>query len=83
MPSLRPESFNEPDEVAIPPRPGVLRLMLKPQIVRTALNLINHGEQFWTHHAVNFWQIAMSFVVPYCVTSYGAARNAAQRGRGD
>lgn len=71
--------------------PGVLRLMLKPQIMRaalkvslvvgTVLNVINNGQQFWAHHTVNLWQVAMNFVVPYCVSSYSAARNEAQRMR--
>ncbi len=77
------------------PRPGVgvWRLMLTPRIVRpalkvslvvgTVLNVINNGEQFWTHHTVSLWQAALNFVVPYCVSSYSAARNEAQRAGGD
>ena len=77
------------------PRSGaqVLRLMMKPRIalsafkvslvVGTVLNLINNGGQFWTHHTVNLWQAALNFVVPFCVSSYSAARNEAQRARGD
>lgn len=69
------------------------RLMLAPRIVHSALkvslvvgavlNVINNGEQLWTQHTVNLWQAAMNFVVPYCVSSYSAARNEAQRSRGD
>jgi hypothetical protein len=51
-------------------------------VVGTVLNLINNGEQFWTHHTVNLWQAALNFVVPFCVSSYSAARNEAQRARG-
>ena len=92
MSSSRPESLAEPRAAAPAPKSGVLRLMRQPRIVREALkvslvvgsvlNVINNGEQFWTHHAVNLWQVAMNFVVPYCVSSYSAARNEAQRGRG-
>ena len=74
-------------------RPGVMRLMLQGRIVHSALkvalvvgtvlNLINNGEQLWMHHSVNLWQAALNFVVPYCVSSYSAARNEAQRARGD
>lgn len=74
-------------------RPSVLALMLEPRIARSALkvalpvgtvlNVINNGEQFWTHHVVNLWQVALNFVVPYCVSSYSAARNEAQRAKGD
>ena len=51
-------------------------------VVGTVLNLINNGEQLWTHHTVNLWQAALNFVVPFCVSSYSAARNEAQRRRG-
>lgn len=73
--------------------PGVLRLMCKPRIVGSALkvsmvvgtvlNVINNGEQFWAHRGVPLWQAALNFVVPFCVSSYSAARNEAQRARGD
>jgi hypothetical protein len=74
-------------------RLGVMRLMLQGRIVHSALkvallvgtvlNLINNGEQLWMHHSVNLWQAALNFVVPYCVSSYSAARNEAQRAMGD
>ncbi|MBI5718771.1 MAG: nitrate/nitrite transporter NrtS [Burkholderiales bacterium] len=51
-------------------------------VVGTVLNLINNGQQFWTHHTVNLWQVAMNFVVPFCVSSYSAARNEAERVKG-
>ena len=70
----------------------MLRLVLQPRIVRgalkvalvvgTVLNVINNGEQLWTHHAVNLWEVAMNFVVPYCVSTYSAASNEAQQARG-
>ena len=90
--SSRPESFAGPGAAASAVKPRVLRLMLQRRIVSgalkvslvvgTVLNVINNGEQLWTHHAVNLWQVAMNFVVPYCVSSYSAARNEAQHGRG-
>lgn len=48
-------------------------------VVGTLLNAINNGEQFWTHQTVNWWQVALNFVVPFCVSSYSAARNEARR----
>jgi hypothetical protein len=67
------------------------RLMLQGRIVRSALkvslvvgtllNLINNGEALWGHHGVNLWQMALNFIVPYCVSSYSAARNEAHRSR--
>lgn len=52
-------------------------------VVGSVLNVINNGQQLWSHHAVNLWQVAMNFVVPFCVSSYSAARNEAQRAKGD
>ena len=52
-------------------------------VVGTVLNLINNGEQLWLHHSLNLWQCALNFLVPYCVSSYSAARNEAQRQRGE
>jgi hypothetical protein len=70
-------------------RPSMLRLALQPGIARAALkvslvvgtllNVINNGEQLWAGHGVNIWRVALNFVVPYCVSSYSAARNEAQR----
>jgi hypothetical protein len=48
-------------------------------VVGTVLNLINNGEQWWIHHTVNLWQALLNYVVPFCVSSYSAARNEAQR----
>jgi len=74
---------------AVRRRPGMLRLILQPGIARSALkvslvvgtvlNVINNGEQFWASHSVSLWRVALNFVVPYCVSSYSAARNEAQR----
>ena len=67
----------------------IVRVMFKPRIVRAAvkvamvvgtiLNVINNGEQIWTHQVVNIWPIAMNYLVPFCVSSYSAARNELQR----
>ncbi|MDP1647504.1 MAG: nitrate/nitrite transporter NrtS [Rubrivivax sp.] len=64
--------------------PRIVHSALKVSlVVGTVLNVINNGEQLWTHHTVNLWQAALNFVVPYCVSSYSAACNEAQRARGD
>lgn len=64
-------------------QPRIVRSALKVSlVVGTVLNVINNGEQVWSHHTVNLWQAALNFVVPYCVSSYSAARNEAQRARG-
>jgi len=63
-------------------QPRIAKVALKVSlVVGTVLNLINNGEQLWMHHTVNLWQLGMNFLVPYCVSSYSAARNEAQRGR--
>lgn len=92
MPIGRPNPSAMPSD-QFPRGPGLLRLMLEPRIVwsalkvslvvGTVLNVINNGEQFWMHRPVNLWQAALNFVVPFCVSSYSAARNEAQRARGD
>ena len=77
--------------LAARPRPsaaGILRLMVTARIagpalkvslvVGTVLNLINNGEQWWTHHTVNLWQALLNYVVPFCVSSCSAARNEAR-----
>ena len=51
-------------------------------VVGTVLNLINNGEQWWTHHTVNLWQALLNYLVPFCVSSYSAARNESQRAKG-
>ena len=92
MPTGQPNPRTTPRDLSRD-RPSVLRLMFVPRIARSALkvslvvgtvlNVVNNGEQFWTQHTVNLWQAALNFVVPFCVSSYSAARNEAQRARGD
>lgn len=67
----------------------VVSVMFKPRIVRAAikvavivgtiLNVINNGEQIWSHQVISIWPIAMNYLVPFCVSSYSAARNELQR----
>lgn len=52
-------------------------------VVGSVLNIINNGQQFWVHQTVNLWQALLNFVVPFCVSSYSAARNEVRRARGD
>lgn len=51
-------------------------------VVGTVLNVVNNGERLMAHGSVSLWQVAMNFVVPFCVSSYSAARNEAQRAKG-
>lgn len=52
-------------------------------VVGAVLNVINNGEQLWTHQSVDFWRVALNFIVPFCVSSYSAARNESLRSRVD
>ncbi len=71
----------------------LLRLLAQPRIVVPALkvalvvgsilNLINNGQQLWNQHSINLWQVGLNFVVPFCVSSYSAARNDLRRQRDD
>ena len=50
-------------------------------VVGTVLNIVNGGDQLWGSHALNPWQAMLNYLVPFCVSSYSAARNEGQRGR--
>lgn len=52
-------------------------------VVGTVLNLVNNGPQLWQLHTVSAWQVLLNYVVPFCVSSYSAARNERSRGAGD
>lgn len=58
---------------------GAARVSL---VVGTILNLINNGPQLWEQHAVSLWKVLLNYLVPFCVSSYSAARNEIDR-RGD
>ena len=51
-------------------------------VVGTVLNVVNNGVRLMAQGSVSLWQVAMNFVVPYCVSSYSAARNESQRAKG-
>lgn len=45
--------------------------------------LVNLGDQVWTPLTINYWRVAMNFIVPFCVSAYSAARNQVARTRED
>ena len=47
-------------------------------IVGTILNLINQGDALLSSGDLNFTKIILTFVVPYCVATYGAVSYRAQ-----
>lgn len=70
-------------------RPSLLSLMLSRRIVSaairvsfvvgTVLNVINNGPQLWQQHSVSLWKVLLNYLVPFCVSSYSAARNELNR----
>jgi len=48
-------------------------------VVGTALNLINQAQEIFAWHGINWFHLALNYVVPYCVASYSAAKNEASR----
>jgi hypothetical protein len=54
-------------------------------IVGAILNLINQGDVLLRHGHLNFTKIILTFVVPYCVATYGAVsfRMSGKRAQGE
>ena len=53
-------------------------------VVGAILNLINQGDAFWGASPINWPKLLLTFLVPYCVSTYGAvsARIRAERKNG-
>ena len=49
-------------------------------IVGTVLNLINHGEILFGGGKLNLIKIFLTYAVPYCVATYGAAVKSSSAG---
>ena len=55
-------------------------------VVGTILALINYGDHIFLRcdmRAVDWVKLAVTYVVPYCVATYGAAKYAANHGEGE
>ena len=52
-------------------------------VVGTVLNAINNGAKLINGETINWFQFSLNFIVPYCVASYGAAKNELQRARNE
>ena len=50
----------------------VRRAAIVALIVGTILNLIAQGDFMIDGQPLNFWKIALTYCVPYCVATYGA-----------
>lgn len=44
-------------------------------VVGLFLNIINQGVRLMEGDGLNWLQVTLNFLVPYCVASYSAARN--------
>jgi hypothetical protein len=53
--------------------PGVPRRSLAAAlVVGTILNLINQGDALFAGRALDWFKLALTYIVPYCVATYGA-----------
>ncbi len=50
----------------------VRRSFIVAVVVGTIINLINQGDALVGGGALNWWKIAFTYCVPYCVATYGA-----------
>jgi hypothetical protein len=41
-------------------------------LVGTVLNLINQGDVLLSLDTINWWKVALTYCVPFCVATYGA-----------
>ena len=69
--------------------PPILQHSLAPRIAKNAarvalvvgsvLNLINQGETVWSGQGVRWGNLLLNYLVPYCVSTYSAAKNELSR----
>lgn len=52
--------------------PIARRSLLVMVAVGSLLNLINQGDALFSGAAVNWYKIALTYIVPFCVATYGA-----------
>lgn len=77
--------------MSTPARKTFLQTVVAPTILRNAvkvafvvgviLNFINQGPALWQGAAISWWHVLLNFAVPFCVSSYSAAKN--QMGRAE
>jgi len=48
------------------------RSLMVALVVGTILNVINQGDQLVAGDKINFIKIILTYIVPYCVATYGA-----------
>lgn len=66
--------------LSIAGRPPIALPALKVAlVVGTVLNLVNQGGNLLDGLPLNGMQMLLNFIVPFCVSSYSAARNEMQK----
>jgi len=63
-------------------RTNVLAAIKVSLVVGTILNLINQGGRLLDGLPPSWFHVALNYLVPYCVSSYSAARNEMRRNEG-
>jgi len=53
-------------------RPVVLRSLMVAVLIGTILNAINQGPELLAGQHVSLLKVLLTYVVPFCVASYGA-----------
>jgi len=48
------------------------RSLVAAVVVGTVLNLINQGDALFAARPINWLKLLLTYIVPYCVTTYGA-----------
>jgi hypothetical protein len=48
------------------------RSLIVAVVVGAILNLINQGDALWSGQSVDVTKLILTFIVPYCVATYGA-----------
>jgi hypothetical protein len=56
-------------------RPIVVAALEVALVVGAILNIINQGERVWQGLPPSWLHLTLNFLVPYCVSTYSAARN--------
>ena len=57
------------------------RSLAVAMVVGIILNLINQGDALWGDARLNWTKLLLTFVVPYCVATYGAVSAGLAAGR--
>lgn len=50
----------------------VKRSLVVMLVVGSILNVINQGDALWSAVPINWWKLALTYCVPFCVATYGA-----------